>query len=145
MSGPLIDRIDLPNHVPPVSAADLAPPPPPDGSAEVAARVAAARAAQVERATRWDGPAPALNAQADGDFLDKAAGLDDAARSLMARAADAGHLTARGWTRALRLARTIADLDGADAVKRVHVAEALIYRRVGATPPAPVGRRLDMV
>jgi magnesium chelatase family protein len=49
----------------------------------------------------------------------------------MARAAEAGRLTARGWTRTLRLARTIADLEGAPAVRRVHVAEALIYRRVG--------------
>ncbi len=134
VSGPLIDRIDLQIDVPPVSAADLALPPPSEGSAEVAARVAAARAAQVERARAWPSEAPSLNAMADGDFLDKAAGLDEAARSLMARAADAGHLTARGWTRALRLARTIADLEGTASVKRLHVAEALIYRRVGASP-----------
>ena len=50
----------------------------------------------------------------------------------MTRAAEAGGLTARGWTRTLRLARTIADLEGADAVRRTHVAEALIYRRVAA-------------
>lgn len=134
VSGPLIDRIDLQIDVPPVSAADLALPPPSEGSAEVAARVAAARQAQVDRANDWPSGAPPLNAMADGDFLEKAAGLDEAARSLMARAADAGHLTARGWTRALRLARTIADLEGATSVKRLHVAEALIYRRVGASP-----------
>jgi len=134
VSGPLIDRIDLQIDVPPVSAADLALPPPSEGSAEVAARVAAARQGQVDRANGWPSGAPALNAMADGDFLEKAAGLDEAARSLMARAADAGHLTARGWTRALRLARTIADLEGATSVKRLHVAEALIYRRVGASP-----------
>jgi magnesium chelatase family protein len=134
VSGPLIDRIDLQIDVPPVSAADLALPPPSEGSAEVAARVAAARQGQVDRANGWAAGAPALNAMADGDFLERAAGLDEAARSLMARAADAGHLTARGWTRALRLARTIADLEGATSVKRLHVAEALIYRRVGASP-----------
>ncbi len=134
VSGPLIDRIDLQIDVPPVSAADLALPPPSEGSAEVAARVAAARQAQVDRAATWPAGAPPLNAMADGDFLDKAAGLDEPARSLMARAADAGHLTARGWTRALRLARTIADLEGATSVRRLHVAEALIYRRVGASP-----------
>ncbi len=134
VSGPLIDRIDLQIDVPPVSAADLALPPPSEGSAEVAARVAAARQGQVDRANGWPSGAPPLNAMADGDFLEKAAGLDEAARSLMARAADAGHLTARGWTRALRLARTIADLEGAMSVKRLHVAEALIYRRVGASP-----------
>ena len=134
VSGPLIDRIDLQIDVPPVSAADLALPPPSEGSAEVAARVAAARQGQVDRANGWAAGAPALNAMADGDFLERAAGLDEAARSLMARAADAGHLTARGWARALRLARTIADLEGATSVKRLHVAEALIYRRVGASP-----------
>ncbi|MDO9472303.1 MAG: YifB family Mg chelatase-like AAA ATPase [Caulobacter sp.] len=139
VSGPLIDRIDLQIDVPPVSAADLALPPPSEGSAEVAARVAAARQAQVDRARTWPSEAPALNALADGDFLDKAAGLDEAARALMARAADAGHLTARGWTRALRLARTIADLEGAASVKRLHVAEALIYRRVGASPAPAAG------
>jgi magnesium chelatase family protein len=55
----------------------------------------------------------------------------------MARAAEAGHLTARGWTRTIRLARTIADLEGAASVRRVHVAEALIYRRVGPAAPEP--------
>jgi len=50
--------------------------------------------------------------------------------NMWTRAAEAGGLTARGWTRTLRLARTIADLEGADAVRRIHVAEALIYRRV---------------
>jgi len=130
--------------VPPVSAADLALPPPSEGSAEVASRVAAARAMQAGRGETGDGPL--LNAQADGDFLSRAAALDDPARALMARAAETGHLTARGWTRALRLARTIADLEGAPSVRRIHVAEALIYRRVGADlasaragAPAPQG------
>ncbi|ATQ44716.1 AAA family ATPase [Caulobacter mirabilis] len=130
VSGPLLDRIDLQIDVPPVSAADLSLPPPSEGTAEVAARVAAARALQVERAERLDGAV--LNARAEGDFLERIAGLDAAARDLLTRAAEAGGLTARGWTRALRLARTIADLDGADRVKRIHVAEALIYRRVAA-------------
>ena len=80
-----------------------------------------------------------LNARADGDFLQKAADLNDAARGLLTRAADAGHLTARGWTRAIRLARTIADLEGAASVGRIHVAEALIYRRVGAGAEAAGG------
>jgi magnesium chelatase family protein len=132
VSGPLIDRIDLQVDVPPVAAADLALPPPAEGSAEVAARVARARAIQTARAEADSPEAPTLNARADGDFLPRAAALNDPARALMARAADAGHLTARGWTRAIRLARTIADLEGADSVGRIHVAEALIYRRVGA-------------
>jgi magnesium chelatase family protein len=132
VSGPLIDRIDLQVDVPPVAAADLALPPPAEGSAEVAVRVAQARALQAERSVALGEAAPVLNARADGDFLGKAADLNDPARSLLARAADAGHLTARGWTRAIRLARTIADLEGAGSVGRIHVAEALIYRRVGA-------------
>lgn len=61
-----------------------------------------------------------------------AARLDEPARALLTKAAEAGGLSARGWTRTLRLARTIADLEGSDAVRRVHVAEALIYRRVAA-------------
>jgi len=60
------------------------------------------------------------------------AALDDPGRALLTRAAETSRLTARGWTRTLRLARTIADLDGSDPVRRVHVAEALIYRRTGA-------------
>jgi magnesium chelatase family protein len=133
VSGPLIDRIDLRIEVPPVTAADLALPPPAEGSAEAAARVAQARALQEDRAAASGRPesltgASALNAVAQGAWLDKIAALDDPARALLSRAAEAGGLTARGWSRTLRLARTIADLEGATAVRRVHVAEALIYR-----------------
>jgi magnesium chelatase family protein len=130
VSGPLIDRIDLNVDVPPVTAADLALPPPAEGTAEVAARVAQAREAQAVRAAKAGDGAQALNARAEGAWLEKIVGLDAPARALLSRAAEAGALTARGWTRTLRLARTIADLDGQDAVRRTHVAEALIYRRV---------------
>jgi len=139
VSGPLLDRIDLQVDVPPVTAADLALPAPSEGTAEAAARVARAREAQVERAAELGDDAPRLNARAEGSHLEKAAALDEPARALMARAAEAGQLTARGWTRTIRLARTIADLEGAPTVRRVHVAEALIYRRVGpAAPEQPV-------
>lgn len=131
VSGPFMDRIDLQIDVPPVSAADLALPAPAEGTAEAAARVAAARAIQAQRA--GDDGAP-LNARAEGDFLEKIADLDPPARALLAKAAEAGGLTARGWSRTLRLARTIADLEGSGGVRRVHVAEALIYRRM--TTPA---------
>ncbi len=134
ISGPLMDRIDLQVEVPPVTAADLALPPPAEGTAEVAARVAAARALQSERAAAAGVTFQPLNAQADGERLEAIVGLDAPARALLSRAAEAGGLTARGWTRTLRLARTIADLEGADSVRRLHVAEALIYRRV-----APAG------
>jgi magnesium chelatase family protein len=132
VSGPLMDRIDLQVEVPPVTAADLALPPPAEGTAEAAARVSQARAQQTERAASGGEGATALNAQANGEFLETIAALDAPARALLTRAAEAGGLTARGWTRTLRLARTIADLEGSDAVRRAHVAEALIYRRVSA-------------
>ncbi|HEY1880257.1 MAG TPA: YifB family Mg chelatase-like AAA ATPase [Caulobacteraceae bacterium] len=129
LSGPLLDRIDLTVDVPAVSAADLALPPPAEGSGEVAARVAAARDLAAERALTHGEAAGALNALADGAWLERIAALDAPSHALLTKAADYGALSARGWTRTLRLARTIADLDGSDAVRRVHVAEALIYRR----------------
>jgi magnesium chelatase family protein len=130
ISGPLMDRIDLQVEVPPVTAADLALPAPAEGTAEARARVAEARGAQAARAADGGKGAAALNCRADGDWLETIAGLDGPAKALLTRAAEAGGLTARGWTRTIRLARTIADLEGSDAVRRVHVAEALIYRRV---------------
>ena len=123
VSGPLMDRIDLQIDVPPVTAADLALPPPAEGTAEVAARVAHARAVQAGRT------GATLNARLEGESLERHARPDDPGRALLSRAAEAGGLTARGWTRILRVARTIADLDGADGVRRLHVAEALSYRR----------------
>jgi len=136
ISGPLMDRIDLQVEVPPVTAADLALPAPAEGTAEAAARVLAARAVQGDRALAADAAlnAQALNSRADGDWLEKIADLDAPARALLSRAAEQGGLTARGWTRTLRLARTIADLEGSASVRRIHIAEALIYRRV-----APAG------
>jgi magnesium chelatase family protein len=132
VSGPLMDRIDLAVDMPAVTAADLALPPPSEGSAEVAARVAHARQLAIDRAEAHDS-AETLNGRAEGAFLEKIAAIDEAGRSLLARAAEAGRISARGWTRVLRLARTIADLEGAPTVKRVHVAEALAHRR-SATP-----------
>ncbi len=135
VSGPLMDRIDLQVEVPPVTAADLALPPPAEGTREVAARVAAAREAQADRAAALGlGDAAALNARTDGAALERTATPDEGGRALLSRAAEAHGLTARGWVRTLRLARTVADLEGSDAVRRVHVAEALIHRR---PPPAP--------
>jgi magnesium chelatase family protein len=124
-----MDRIDLQVEVPPVTAADMALPAPAEGTAEASARVMGARTLQAERAAGTEG-APVLNSLAEGDFLEAIVDLDPPARALLARAAEQGGLTARGWTRTLRLARTIADLEGSGSVRRVHVAEALIYRRV---------------
>ena len=122
VSGPLLDRIDLHVEVAAVSAADLVLPPPAEGSAEVAARVAVARA--VQRARQGG-----TNAELEGDPLDRHAQPDEAGRKLLADAAAAMGLSARGYTRVLRVARTIADLAGAEGVGRLHVAEALGYRR----------------
>jgi len=140
VSGPLMDRIDLQIEVPPVTAADLSLPPPAEGSREVAARVAAARAVQTERARVEGDGAADLNARADGGYLERIAAMDDPARALLARASEAGNLTARGWARTIRLARTIADLEGADAVRRIHIAEALVYRRVAPGAESAMGR-----
>jgi magnesium chelatase family protein len=129
VSGPLMDRIDLQIDVPPVTASDMALPPPAEGTAEAAARVAQAREVQAARAADAGAPDQALNARMEGDHLERAARPDEPGRALLTRASEAGGLTARGWTRTLRLARTIADLDGADGVRRLHVAEALSYRR----------------
>ena len=138
VSGPFMDRIDLQIEVPAVSAADLALPAPSEGTAQAATRVAQARALQADRAARsGHDQAMAMNCRADGDWLDVICDLSPPARALMSKAAESGHLTARGWTRTLRLARTIADLEGAGAVSRVHIAESLIYRRVApASVPA---------
>ena len=127
VSGPLLDRIDLHVEVDPVSAADLALPPPAEGSDAVAARVAAARRVQT---ARLEGSGRRTNAELEGDLLEQYATPDEPGRKLLAQAAEAMRLSARGYTRMLRVARTIADLAGAETIGRVHVAEALSYRRI---------------
>ncbi|MGX7926799.1 YifB family Mg chelatase-like AAA ATPase [Tsuneonella sp. HG094] len=126
VSGPMLDRIDLHVEVDPVSAADLALLPPAEGSADVAARVAAARAIQT---ARFAETGARTNAELDGPALERFATPDEPGRKLLMQAAEAMRLSARGYTRMLRVARTIADLAGAETVGRVHVAEALSYRR----------------
>ena len=113
-------------EVPTVTAADLIMPPSAEGSEAVAARVAKARWLQSERYVGIDAR---TNAEIDGEALEEYATPDDAGRGLLAQAAEAMHLTARGYTRVIRVARTIADLSGAAEVGRVHIAEALSYRR----------------
>jgi len=131
LSGPLLDRIDLHIEVPAVTAADLILPPPAEGSREVAERVARARDLQAERYAALGLPQVRSNAEAAGAVLEESARPDSAGLKLLRDAADAMRLSARGYHRVLRVARTLADLDGCEAVQRVHLAEALSYRALG--------------
>jgi magnesium chelatase family protein len=124
LSGPLADRIDMHVQVPAVSLARLAARETGERSAAIRERVEAARARQRARYATDMG----CNARAPGRWLTSHAGLDAEARSLLTGAADRLHLSARAFHRVLRLARTIADLEGSDAISRPHVAEALGYR-----------------
>jgi len=129
ISGPLMDRFDLRIEVPPVGYTDLDLPPSGDTSAAVATRVATARKVQ---AARYAGREARVNADAEGALLEEVATPDAEGRDLLARVADRFGLSARGYHRVLRVARTIADLDGIDAVQRPHVAEAVSFRLTGA-------------
>jgi magnesium chelatase family protein len=128
LSGPLLDRIDLHVEIPAVTAADLILPPPSEGSAEIAARVARTRDIQSRRYAALGLAATLTNAQVSGPVLEQAAKPDRTGLTLLRDAADAMRLSARGYHRVLRVARTLADLDGAEAVGRIHLAEALSYR-----------------
>ncbi|MEG3616976.1 YifB family Mg chelatase-like AAA ATPase [Magnetovibrio sp. PR-2] len=128
LSGPLLDRIDLHVEVPMVSASDLSLPPPSETSADVRARVLAARDLQARRFAAI-GVNTRINSEADGKVLEKVALMDDAAKALLADAASRMRLSARGFHRVQRVSRTIADLEGQKTITKVHVAEALSYRR----------------
>ncbi len=130
ISGPLMDRFDLRIEVPPVTLAELEQPPAGESSAEVAARVAAARRIQAARFAGAGSGAEAVrsNADVEGTRLEEIARPDAEGRALLSRLAERFGLTARGYHRILRVARTIADLEGAEALRKPHVAEAASYR-----------------
>ncbi|HUG61638.1 MAG TPA: YifB family Mg chelatase-like AAA ATPase [Methylomirabilota bacterium] len=129
LSGPLLDRFDLTVEVPAVSATDMiAVGRPAEPSASVAERVAAARSIQAERYAALGRPDILTNAAAPANMVEAVAAADAAALRLLREAAEALRLSARGYHRVLKVARTLADLDGADAVGRIHIGEAIAYR-----------------
>jgi magnesium chelatase family protein len=134
LSGPLIDRFDLIVDVPSVSAADLMAPPPREGSAEVAARVAAARQIQLARYSELGLDGVTCNAGAPAGLIEEIADADEPGLRLLREASESLRLSARGYHRVLKLARTLADLEGGGPARRAHLAEALSYR--GARPLA---------
>ncbi len=129
ISGPLLDRIDIQIELSAVSAADLTLPPPSEGSIDIAARVSTARVIQRERFVKLGLEGLRTNAQLDGMLLEEVSRPDQQGLSLLQDAANAMNLSARGYHRVLRLARTLADLDGLDMVTRLNVAEAVSYRQ----------------
>jgi len=126
ISGPLMDRFDLRVEVPPVTMQDLTGLTATESSAEIAERVLLARQIQNERYS--DIHDVALNTDAEGKVLEAVAAPDPEGLALLAKAADKFNLTARGYHRVLRVARTIADLDAENSVRKPHIAEALSYR-----------------
>lgn len=126
LSGPLLDRFDIRIQVPPVSSDVLTLPNHGESSARVGRRVQQARGAQYDRTDC----ARLTNAELEGEVLEKVARPDDAGQSVLREAADKYRYTARGYHRVLRLARTLADLEGATGVRKIHVAEAVSYRRL---------------
>lgn len=129
LSGPLLDRFDIRVEVPPVTPDVLRLPTHGDSSAKISARVAEARGIQFERA---NGKGPLLNSELEGEELDRVAKPDTPGMQMLQSAAEKFRYSARGYHRVLRLARTLADLDGVTAVGKPHVAEAVGYRRVMA-------------
>ncbi|WGH80025.1 YifB family Mg chelatase-like AAA ATPase [Jannaschia ovalis] len=130
ISGPLMDRFDLRLEVPAVEVSDLSLPAGGDSSAEVAARVATARERQAARYAGSD--QVRVNADIAGDALMEVAAPDAEGRDMLLKATDRFRLSARGYHRVLKVARTIADLSGDATVRRPHIAEALGYRLVAA-------------
>jgi len=128
ISGPLLDRIDIRIEVPALRAVDMVLPGPRESSAEIARRVKAAREIQRRRYSALSHSQIKTNSQADGELLEKIATPDSDGQKLLHEASDVMRLSARGYHRVLRVARTLADLEGIETVSRVHIAEALSYR-----------------
>ena len=130
LSGPLLDRIDIHIYVPPVSPWDITNKEKGESSAVILKRVEAARKIQKQRFEKYGHPELLTNSQLKGKLLEETAALDNDAQKLLIDFADKFKLSARGYHRTLRLARTIADLQNETNVLRMHIAEALNYRRI---------------
>ena len=128
LSGPLLDRIDLHVEVPAVDTLSMLAPAQGEPSAAVAARVAAARNRQLQRFAAH-GSHARTNAEVSGEALQTMVALDAECRALLEDATQRLNLSMRGLTRVLRVARTIADLAGAETVNHTHLSEALAYRQ----------------
>jgi len=128
ISGPLIDRFDLRVDVPAVDIHDLSDAPSGETSDAVAARVFKAWQIQTDRFSDMDDMR--LNADAEGAVLEEIATPDPEGMELLVKASEKFGLTARGYHRVLRVARTIADLDGETSVRKPQIAEALSFRLV---------------
>jgi magnesium chelatase family protein len=126
ISGPLMDRFDLRVEVPPVAYADLDMRASGESSATIAARVADARNRQTKRFATAAGIR--VNAEAEGALLEEIAAPDVDGKALLTRVAERFGLSARGYHRVLRVARTIADLDHSTNVHSRHIAEAVSFR-----------------
>ena len=130
VSGPLLDRIDLRIDVPAVTAADMLLPADGETSETVGERVARARAVQEARFTALDAPCR-VNAHAPAKLIEEIAAPDADGRRLLQDAVEAMRFSARAYHRILKVARTLADLDGATTVGRIHLAEAIATRQAG--------------
>lgn len=131
LSGPLLDRIDLRIEVPAVTASDLIAPGRAESSAVVAQRVARARELQAARYQALGIRDVAVNAHCPTGLIEEIVKLDKPGSALLRDASDKLGLSARAYHRVLKVARTIADLDCADSVGRIHLAEAISYRMAG--------------
>lgn len=128
ISGPLMDRIDLRIEVPSVSPGDLIRSNPGEPSASVATRVARARERQLQRYQMMDLEGVMVNAHCPTALIESVVNAEDSAMELLADAADKMKFSARAFHRIMKVARTLADLDDAEQVARIHFAEAISYR-----------------
>ena len=127
---PFLDRVDLTIEVPAVTPGDLLSAQKGETSQSIARRVSAARQRQTHRYSAQGLGLETTNATCPVSLLDQIAAPDETGLALIRSAADRMRLTARGFHRVLKVSRTLADLDGSDAIKRIHVAEALSYRTI---------------